>query len=312
MNNPIRVLVSGLLIASLGVIAAPAGANGASATGSVSPTTVAPGNTVTVTFASSGATYVCDDQGPTSNDPSFSYDNRPLVFGLFPSSVALDPDVNVPSAWYDDGTALDTLGFFTSAGLLANYSTSDPFGWQGSFTGQVTLPSTLAPGTYNAVWGCGSDSADGYDAGAPALVQSITVTGDPGPGPNPSADGISLTLDFQVGDNIRAGNAGVPVAGSGLLPAAAYTVVLRSDPVEIGNGLNDANGAFSATYPVPGNTPGGPHSVTVSSLDINGQPVSAAAWFTLDDNGVVTAISYEGPTPPAATAAKVAVPSFTG
>lgn len=55
--------------------------------------------------------------------------------------------------------------------------------------------------------------------------------------------------------------------------------------------------------------------MTVSSLDINGQPVSAVAWFTLDDNGVVTAISYEGPTPAAtaaATAAKVAVLSFTG
>ena len=110
MHHSLRVLIGGLLVASLGVIAAPAGANGAAATGSVSPATVAPGDTVTVTFASTGATGVCDDQGPNFNDPSFSYDDKPLVFGLFPSSVALDPDVNVPAAWYNDGTELDTLG----------------------------------------------------------------------------------------------------------------------------------------------------------------------------------------------------------
>jgi hypothetical protein len=301
-----------LFIASLGVVAAPAGANGG-VTGSVTPTTVAAGSTVTVTFQSSGATGVCDDQGPDFSEPTSSYEGKPLVFGLFPASVALDPQAKVPTAWFVDGTDLATLGFITDAGVLAPYSTDDePIGWQGSFTGQVTLPSTLPGGTYNAVWGCGYPDSDGYDVGAPALVQPVTVTGGPNPGPGPApapADGISLTLDFKVGDNIRAGNAGVPVAGSGLQPAADYTVVLRSDPVQIGNGVNDANGAFSATFPVPGNTPGGPHSVTVTSLNSSGQPVSAVAWFTLDDNGTVTAISYDGPTPPAPV---VATPSFTG
>lgn len=110
----------------------------AAATGSVSPATVAPGDTVTVTFASTGATYVCDDQGADFNDPLYTYADKPLVFGLFPSSVARDPDpLTIPS----DGRGR---------------------------SGQVTLASTLAPGTYNAVWGCGSDSADGYDAGAPS------------------------------------------------------------------------------------------------------------------------------------------------
>jgi hypothetical protein len=169
------------------------------------------------------------------------------------------------------------------------------------------------------VWGCGTE--DGYDTGAPALVQQVTVTGDPAPTPTPVANGISLTLDFKVGDNIRAGNAGVPVAGNGLKPGADYDVVLRSDPVQIGAGVNDANGAFAATYPVPGDTPGGPHSVTVTSLDAAGQPVSATAWFTLDANGTVTAISYEGPTPDApsddpsdtpSNAPVVARPAFTG
>jgi hypothetical protein len=84
----------------------------------------------------------------------------------------------------------------------------------------------------------------------------------------------------------------------------------------IGNGMNDATGAFSAVYPIPPDTPGGSHSVTVSSLDINGDPVTAVAYFSIDDNGTVTAISYDAPTPDPSVAptdvAAVAVPTFTG
>jgi hypothetical protein len=145
-----------------------------------------------------------------------------------------------------------------------------------------------------------------------SLGSPVLTFGKTAPEPGPTAKGISLTLDFKVGDNIRAGDAGVPVAGSGLLPGADYTVVLRSDPVQIGNGVNDANGAFSAVYPIPPDTPGGSHSVTVSSLDTNGDPVTAVAYFSIDDNGTVTAISYDAPTPDPTTAAVVAVPTFTG
>jgi hypothetical protein len=156
-----------------------------------------------------------------------------------------------------------------------------------------------------------------------ALGEPVLTFGKVTPEPGPTAKGISLTLDFKVGDNIRAGDAGVPVSGSGLLPGADYTVVLRSDPVQIGNGVNDDTGAFSAVYPIPADTPGGSHSVTVSSLDINGDPVTAVAYFSIDDNGTVTAISYDAPTPdPTAVGAEeavaekavalVAVPTFTG
>jgi hypothetical protein len=172
------------------------------------------------------------------------------------------------------------------------------------------------------------NSVDGQAVLCEYSITLASVTTDPGggpdggagPGPGPDsnpgddsapAKGISLTLDFKVGDNIRLGNAGVPVAGSGLQPGSDYTVVLRSDPVQIGAGVNDASGAFSASYPVPADTPGGSHSVTVSSTDSAGDPVTAVAYFSLDDSGTVTAISYDAPTP-AAPAAVVAVPTFTG
>ena len=311
MRRHIKLLTATILLASVGLVSAPVSANGTvPATGTVTPGTVDPGGVVTVTYQSSGNTLVCDDQGPDVSDDTYTYANRPLVFGLFSASVPLEPEGNWPLAWYNDGTPLTDLGFVNVPGILAtstyNYVTAGYSGWQGSFTGQVTLPTSLAAGSYNAVWGCGYEGEEQYDTQVPALVQQITVTGAPDPGPAPADDGISLTLDFEVGQNIRDGGAGVPVAGAGLLPGADYIVVLRSDPVEIGAGVNDANGAFSATYPVPPNTPGGPHSVTVTSLNTAGQEVSAVAYFTLDDNGTVTAISYDGPTAPAAT------PSYTG
>ena len=324
MKQLLRNFTAALLVSAVGLVSAPVSANGSPAvSGTFSPGTLAAGATATVTFEATGSTNVCDDTGPDgggNSDGTFTYSNRPLVVGLFPTSVELNPESNHPEASVVDGTPLNELGFATAVGVLAT-STYDPAttgnsGWQGSFTGQVTLPATLAPGTYNAVWDCGiaGTPEPEYDIGGTALVQQVTVT-SAAPGPQPASDGISLTLDFSVGDNIRGGTLGVPVAGSGLQPGAEYTVVLRSDPVQIGAGVNEADGSFSAVYPMPADTPAGPHSVTVTSLNTAGQVVSAVAYFTLDANGTVTAISYEGPTPeaPAAEApAAVARPSFTG
>ena len=304
MRLSTRFLITGLVIASLGVVSTPVGANGSLvATGSVTPQSVAAGGTLTVTFDAPRGADQCGDNGPDNGQ----YSGRPLVFGLFPTSVALEPGLNLPTAWYENGTPLSDLGFVTSAGTLATSSADDNLsGWQGSFTGQVAVPSTLQAGAYNAVWSCGSPDELSYDAGGAAVTQPVTVTGGSDPGPQPSPDGISLTLDFRVGDNIRTGAAGVPVGGAGVKPGADYTVVLRSDPVQIGAGVTDVNGAFSAVYPVPANTPAGPHSVTVTSVNTADQVVTAAAWFTVDANGIVTAISFEGPTPAAAS------PRFTG
>lgn len=313
MQQHLRIITAALLVASVGLVSIPVSANGSSSlTGTFSPGTIAAGATATVTFESTGSTNVCDDTGPDgggNSDGTFTYSNRPLVVGLFPTSVELNPESKHPEASVVDNTPLNELGFATAAGVLAT-STYDPTttensGWQGSFTGQVTLPATLAPGTYNAVWDCGiaGTPEPEYDIGGTALVQQVTVT-SAAPGPQTGSDGISLTLDFSVGDNIRGGTLGVPVAGSGLQPGAEYTVVLRSDPVQLGLGINDATGSFSAVYPLPADTPAGPHSVTVTSTNTAGETVEATAWFTLDANGTVTAISYEGPT--------AVTPAFTG
>lgn len=135
------------------------------------------------------------------------------------------------------------------------------------------------------------------------------VFGAPAPAPTPA---LNLVLDFAVGDSIRAGNLPVTTAGGGLKANAPYTVVLRSDPVQIGQGNTDDEGSFTNTSPLPADTPGGSHSVTVASTAPDGTAVEGVAYFTIDDNGVVTAISYDAATPLAPATAAAATPQFTG
>lgn len=310
MRYRVKFLSALALVGALGLFSLPASANGAMVlTGTVSPESVAAGGTLTVTYTASGTAAACDDAGPdVVNDsvpaviPTVTYSNRPLIFGLFPQTVALD-QANYPDAWYSDGTPLNQLGFVTVAGTLPTSEYPAPLpqsaealsGWQGTFTGTVTVPLGLPDGTYNAVWGCGLVVQQGedlsYDTGSPAISGIIQVGA-------PLPDGIALTLDFAPGSNIRNGDALVPVSGSNLLPGAAYTVVLRSDPVQIGAGVVSPAGTFSASYPIPPNTPAGSHSVTVTSLNTAGEEVTAVAYFYIDESGTVLGVSYDGPIGP--------------
>ena len=313
MRHRVKFLSALALVGALGLFSLPASANGAMVlTGTVAPETVAAGGTLTVTYTAGGTAGACDDAGPDqplvdsapapANVPAVTYSNRPLIFGLYPQTVALD-QANYPDAWYTGGTPLDELGFVTVVGTLPTSEYPAPqaqlaealSGWQGTFTGTVTVPLDLPNGTYNAVWGCGLVVQQGedlsYDTGSPAISGIIQVGA-------PLPDGIALTLDFAAGSNIRNGDALVPVSGSNLLPGAAYTVVLRSDPVQIGAGIVGPAGTFSASYPIPPNTPAGSHSVTVTSLNTAGEEVSAVAYFFIDESGTVLGVSYDGPIGP--------------
>ncbi|MBU3701391.1 MAG: hypothetical protein FGM58_05005 [Acidimicrobiia bacterium] len=314
MRHRVKFLSVLALVGVFGLLSLPAAAEPTSVLeGTVTPEAVAAGGSLTVTYTAGGEAGACDDYGPDlvvdsalANLPTRSYSNRPLVFGLFPQNVVLNQR-NYPDAWYSDGTPLADLGFVTSAGILptSEYPDTAPAlfeslsGWQGTFTGTVTVPADLPNGTYNAVWGCGFPVQQGeslsYDTGSPAIAGVVQVGA-------PLPDGIALTLDFSAGSNIRNGDAQVPVSGSNLLPGAPYTVVLRSDPVQIGAGFVGPAGTFSASYPIPPNTPAGSHSVTVTSLNTAGEEVSAVAYFLLDENGTVLGVSYDGPL----------VPRFTG
>jgi len=311
----LKLIAAVAIVAVVGMFSLPVAAEGFVLTGTVSPEITAPGGTLTVTYTAGGRAGACDEYGPDAVGPSnaenevgpaasiVTYSNRQVVFGLFPQSVALNSE-NYPSDWYDTGTPPSELGYVTS--FACPSSTYDQevettkSGWQGTVIGTVRIPDDIPPGVYNAVWGCGAprqlpagaEDTLFWDTGSPAISRVVTVTGTPAP------HEIALTLGFSAGSNIRNGDALVSVSGGGLLPGATYTVIQRSDPVQIGTGVVGATGLFSASLPIFRNTPGGAHSVTVTSLNLAGEVVSAVAWFYLDENGTVVGTSYDGPIAP--------------
>lgn len=79
----------------------------------------------------------------------------------------------------------------------------------------------------------------------------------------------------------------------------------------IGTAITNGAGDADVVGTIPGDTPAGRHTVTLDSVDPDGNLVAAQAWFTLDDNGTVTAVSYTGPTPVPGSAVP-GTPRFTG
>lgn len=266
------------------------------AEGTFTPTTIEPGDTFSFTFSNAGVVNgigddQCDDHG-YDDGSSDTYSNRPLWIGyLEGDQTAVDPD---ELDLYADGIVSGSLGTLPTHVVQGG---DDDFGWAGTLDGTGTLPE-LEPGTYTVAMICGHPDGDGPDTNGDPVLIKITVP-DNAPVDDPDSDpAIDLELELILDNSIAGGALGVPVAGGGLLPGADYTVVLRSDPVVIGSGTVDENGAFSATYPIPANTPDGGHSVTVSSLDPDGNPVSAVGYFELE-GGVVTGISYASAFTPA-------------
>jgi LPXTG-motif cell wall-anchored protein len=264
------------------------------AEGSFSPIQLAPGDTFAVSFSNTPVVDgdgddQCDDVGPDEfvEGVGGTYSNRPMWVGFLPGDLTTTNPDDIDL--YADDVVSVTIG------TLPTYThpTDDTYGWAGQFTGSGTLPD-LAAGTYTVALQCGQpDSTDPDSNGTPVLTL-ITVTGETAP---PTVDpAIELALELILNQSITDGSLGVPVAGSGLLPGADYEVVLRSDPVVIGTGIVDKDGSFSATYPIPANTPDGGHSVTVTSLDANGNPVSAVGYFNLE-GGVVVGVSFTNPFP---------------
>jgi LPXTG-motif cell wall-anchored protein len=64
----------------------------------------------------------------------------------------------------------------------------------------------------------------------------------------------------------------------------------------IGSGVADANGAFGGTFTLPSDLEAGAHDVTLSFTQADGTAGSVSAWFSIDESGTVTAVSYDGPT----------------
>jgi len=115
------------------------------------------------------------------------------------------------------------------------------------------------------------------------------------PAPSGSAS-VSIELTIAVGDSLRSGGATLTASGTGAMPGSPFEAVVYSSPTVIGSGVADANGAFGGTFTLPSDLEAGAHDVTLSFTQADGTAGSVSAWFSIDESGTVTAVSYDGPT----------------
>jgi hypothetical protein len=102
---------------------------------------------------------------------------------------------------------------------------------------------------------------------------------------------VSLDLGLNVGDPVA--DAPVEINAEGLLVGSAYTVVARSTPNTIASGSASSTGTVSdSSGRMPSGLAAGPHTVTFTGRDADGNAVSRVAYLTVSDTGTVTYLSY--------------------
>jgi hypothetical protein len=102
---------------------------------------------------------------------------------------------------------------------------------------------------------------------------------------------VSLDLDLNVGDPVA--DAPVEIAVEGLLVGSEYTVVVRSTPTTIALGNASNTGTVSdSSGRMPSGLAAGPHTVTFTGTDADGNAVSRVAYLTVSDAGTVSYLSY--------------------
>jgi hypothetical protein len=102
---------------------------------------------------------------------------------------------------------------------------------------------------------------------------------------------VSLDLGLSVGDTVA--GAPVDIAAEGLLVGSAFSVVVRSTPITIASGFASNTGTISGVIgPMPSGLSAGPHTVTFTGTDVDGNAVSRVAYLTVSDTGTVTYLSY--------------------
>jgi hypothetical protein len=102
---------------------------------------------------------------------------------------------------------------------------------------------------------------------------------------------VSLVLDVNVGDPVA--GAPVEITAERLLADSDYTVVVRSTPTTIASGSATNMGTVSdSSGHMPSGLAAGPHTVTFTGTDADGNAVSRVAYVTVSDTGTVTYLSY--------------------
>ena len=210
------------------------------------------------------------------------------TLALSSDSVAVDRVVTFPAPFpggaYDQrGLGFDRItGTFADAGAF-EYGSVPPTTTTSTSTTSTTTPSST------------STSSTVAPTTSTTTPTSTSTTVAPTTTTVPGGDAVSP--EFNDGDNVRNGDLQTLINLTGLTPGSAVTVTIHSEPIVLATGFADADGNFSQYVTVPADTPAGSHAITVTGTDVNGAPIERSLYFSLDANGVVTAISSTGPTP---------------
>ena len=176
-------------------------------------------------------------------------------------------------------------------------------------TGAITGTPVGPAGCSVAVIGAGNET----DKFVKRFVICIAAVSNSGEDSDGSEDGteeegeeqpadlaLALILGFEVGDSLA--DASTLVAANGLMADSAWTLTMHSTPRVIGSGNADADGVIVKEVGLPLDTAAGAHELILAGISPEGAVVTAHAWFALDSDGIITAISLDGPvTAPAAT-----------
>jgi LPXTG-motif cell wall-anchored protein len=198
------------------------------------------------------------------------------AFLIRPAGSLTPPTTSTTSTTSTSSTSTSSTS--TSSTSTSSTSTSS------TSTSSTSTSSTSTSSTSTTIVGTSTTTAP-----------SSSSTSSSIPAPSGSAS-VSIELTFAVGDSLRSGGATLTASATGAMPGSPFEAVVHSSPTVIGSGVADANGAFGGTFTLPSDLEAGAHDVTLSFTQADGTAGSVSAWFSIDESGTVTAVSYDGPT----------------
>ena len=206
---------------------------------------------------------------------------------------------HLPSAFDQRGYGYARVtGDHADAGAVEYGSTPPPSSsTTSSSTSSTSTSSTSTSSTSTSSTSTSSTSTSSSSTSSTSTTTpSSTTTTDGSPTTTVPVDD-SIVPEFGAGDSVRNGTARTLVSLTGLTPGSAVEVTIHSEPIVLATGFADANGNFSQYVTIPADTPAGSHAITVTGTDLNGNPIAKSLFFSINADGVVTAISSDGPTP---------------
>ena len=208
------------------------------------------------------------------------------------------PDTSVP-VFVDDVIDALVVGVPFSDGIAA---TGEPAPTYSVTAGSLPDGLSLDPNT-GAITGTPTtagpyDFTVTADNGIGSLSVRLTGTVEPDPTvPVAIPPAMVLDLALVVGTSPDDVRNSVQVTGFGMLVGSEYVVTMFSTPRELARGTVEDDGTFSELLLLPGDIEPGIHRVTVTGTGADGSEQSATGWFTVSDDGMITAFSTTLPAP---------------